>query len=161
MYARDPYTFANASHVPTDVLRLITTILKSWDQATTDYKYTTVFHPHGILHVAPEPAVGEAAMKRLHDDMVHPINGPIVALQHYLDRVFMLAGPPEGEKTEFVSTGKLTSVLKSGEEVTSDYATWIVASPDASGELKVELLRVFSDTSELMKKIGAMMAAKS
>ncbi|KIX94667.1 uncharacterized protein Z520_09713 [Fonsecaea multimorphosa CBS 102226] len=161
MYGRDPYTFVNGSHIPSVVLGVITTILKSWDQASTDYEYITAFHqPHGTLHVAPEPAIGEAAMRKLHDDIIHPINGPVVALQHYLDRVFMMPGSPEG-KTETVFTGKLTSVLKSGEEVTTDFATWIVASPNSAGELKVELLRVFSDTSELMKKIGDMMAVKS
>ncbi|OQV01492.1 hypothetical protein CLAIMM_06843 isoform 2 [Cladophialophora immunda] len=160
MYGRDPYEFVDSSYMPLPILRLIRTILQSWDQAETDYKYVGAFHSHGILHVAPEPSVGEAAMRRLHDDMIHPANGPIVGLQHYLDRIFMLPTAPEG-KMETVFTGKLTSTLKSGEEVTTDFATWIVACPDNAGEPKVELLRVFSDTSELMKKIGEMMAAKT
>ncbi|KIW86874.1 uncharacterized protein Z519_12495 [Cladophialophora bantiana CBS 173.52] len=159
MYNRDPYTFANASSIPDPVLNVILTILKSWDQPSTDYKYVTAFHPDGTLHVAPEPSTGEVALRKLHDDMIHPTNGPVVDLQHYLDRVFMMPSPPEG-KTETVFTGKLTSILKTGEEVTTDFATWITASEDNAGELKVELLRVFSDTSVLMKKIGEMMEAK-
>ncbi|KIW80879.1 hypothetical protein Z517_03902 [Fonsecaea pedrosoi CBS 271.37] len=160
MYGRDPYTFINASHVPDAVLGVITKILISWDQASTDYEYVNAFHPDGILHVTPEPAVGEAAMRKLHDDMIHSNNGPIVSLQHYLDRVFPMPGAPDG-KTEVVFTGKLTSVLKSGKEVTTDFATWIVARSDNTGVLKVELLRVFSDTSELLMNIGEMMAAQS
>ncbi|EXJ53538.1 uncharacterized protein A1O5_13209 [Cladophialophora psammophila CBS 110553] len=160
MYNRDPYTFANASSIPDPVLNVILTILKSWDQPSTDYKYATAFHSDGTLHVAPEPSTGEAALRKLHDDMINRTNGPIVDLQHYLDRVFMMPSPPEG-KTETVFTGKLTSILKTGEEVTTDFATWITASEDNAGELKVELLRVFSDTSVLMKKIGEMKGAKT
>ncbi|EXJ57968.1 hypothetical protein A1O7_05391 [Cladophialophora yegresii CBS 114405] len=158
LYNRDPYTFFNASSVPAGILNVILSILTSWDQASTDYAYAEQFHPNGVLHVVPEPSVGKDAMRRLHDSMINPSAGPIVDLQHYLDRVFLMPSPPDG-KTEVVFTGKLTSVLKTGDEVTTDFATWLVMSPsqDGAGALKVELLRVLSDTGELMAKIGAMM----
>jgi hypothetical protein len=158
LYNRDPYAFVNASSVPPQILNVIHSILTSWDQASTDYAYTKQFHSDGALHVTPEPSVGEDAMRQLHDSMINPSAGPIVDLQHYLDRFFLMASPPEG-KTEAVFTGKLTSVLKTGDEVTTDFATWLVMSPSQEGseDLKVELLRVLSDTGELMAKIGAMM----
>ncbi|ETI27370.1 hypothetical protein G647_09560 [Cladophialophora carrionii CBS 160.54] len=158
LYNRDPYTFFNASSVSPQILNVILSILTSWDQASTDYAYAEQFHPNGVLHVTPEPSVGKEAMRRLHDSMINPSDGPVVDLQHYLDRIFLMPSPPEG-KTEVVFTGKLTSVLKTGDEVTTDFATWLVLSTshDAAGELKVELLRVLSDTGELMAKIGAMM----
>jgi hypothetical protein len=164
LYNREPYTFVNSSSLPPHILSTILRILKSWDQASTDYTYTTQFHSDGALHVSPEPSVGHEAMRQLHDSMIHPVSGPIVNLQHYLDRAFLMPSPTGG-KSEVVFTGKLTSVLKGGEEVTTDFATWIVMSPGADGaggegeqESKVELLRVFSDTSALTAKIGGLFA---
>ncbi|KAJ9609376.1 hypothetical protein H2200_005703 [Cladophialophora chaetospira] len=160
LYNRDPYTFINASSIPPQILTVIHGVLKSWDQVSTDYTYTEQFHPNGALQASPEPAVGHDAMRQLHDAMVSPTAGPIVDLQHYLDRFFLMPSPPEG-KTEAVFTGKLTSVLKNGQEATTEFATWLVLSPaqQDSEVLKIELLRVLSDTSELMVKMGSMYAA--
>lgn len=158
MFNRDPYIFANHDAIPKPVLAVILGILQSWDQADqskTDYAYISHFHPTGILHVAPDPTTGVAGLRKLHDDMIHPDHGPVVSLQHYLDRVFLMPNPPAG-KTEAVFTGKLTNVLKTGQEVTTDFATWIVLSSDEQGTLKTELLRVFSDTSVLMSAMGKM-----
>ena len=98
-------------------------------------------------------------MRQLHDSVINPTNGPIIDLQHYLDRVFLMPASPSG-KSEAVVTGKLTNVLKNGEQVTVDFATWVVMSHEHGGseDMKVELLRVFSDSSVLMARIGEMMA---
>lgn len=158
-FNRDPYTFLNVSSVPPHILTVIHGILKSWDMAVTDYSYVKQFHPTGSLHVLQEPSIGYEAMRQLHVMMIDPERGPVINLQHYLDRFFLMPNQPEG-KTEIIFTGLLTSVLKTGEEVTTDFATYIIMSPSAEhgGDLKVELLRVFSDTSVLMAKIGEIMA---
>ncbi|EXJ93721.1 hypothetical protein A1O1_02114 [Capronia coronata CBS 617.96] len=224
MYGRLPYMFANESSVPSPILVAIRGILRSWDMATTDHRYLDHFHPDGVLHVGAEPTKGAAAMKKLHDDMVDPQKGPVVHLQHFCDRVFLMptqrlleneydgidssgkdkgglatgkeseriAVPTRGlmngnDKIEAVYTGKLISVLKTKESITTDFATWIVLSPvvgvskevpsacevkgDAAvnkenekdidnhskpsyGELRVEYLRVFSDTAALVTAIS-------
>ncbi|KIX02200.1 uncharacterized protein Z518_08139 [Rhinocladiella mackenziei CBS 650.93] len=160
MYDRDPYTFANNDLIPKPILDVITGILKSWDMAETDYRYIDMFQPDGILHVAPEPSSGREAMKSLHDNLIHPQNGPLVDLQHYLDRVFLMPGNTGG-KTEVVFTGKLDNFLANGEKVTTDFATWVILSEsqEVKGALRADLVRVFSDCSALFGAIEKMMSA--
>ncbi|KAL2417889.1 hypothetical protein ABEF95_005277 [Exophiala dermatitidis] len=168
----------------------------------SDHTYLNHFHPDGILHViTAEPTKGASAIKKLHDDMLNPRTGPVVKLQHFCDRVFLTPGrvdssvgsadgsgsvPEDIEKqeqqqgsdhykTEAVFTGKLTSTLITGQEITTDFATWIVLSPTSSGapvslektgddveerrvepELRVEYLKVFSDTCALTAAIAGM-----
>ncbi|KAL2417867.1 hypothetical protein ABEF95_003838 [Exophiala dermatitidis] len=212
MSNRDPYTFQNQSTIPEPMITAIHGILKSWDIASTDHTYLNHFHSDGILHViTAEPTKGAAAIKKLHDTMLNPRTGPVVKLQHFCDKVFLMPGrvdssPPasasasasasvpediqqgadhhrqtdKSHKTEAIFTGKLTSTLITGEEITTDFATWIVLSPatslddtnaektggeggskrDADAEpelsLRVEYLRVFSDTCALTAAIAAM-----
>ncbi|KEF57028.1 uncharacterized protein A1O9_07218 [Exophiala aquamarina CBS 119918] len=157
MYGRDFYTFANQDAVPTAIINIIHTILKSWDQAKTDYKYISAFAPDGVLHVAPLPTQGEEALKKIHDDMINPTNGPVINLQHYLDRVYIMPGSMDG-KTEAVFNGKLTSHLLNGKSVTTDFATRLILV-DVNGELKAELVRIYSDTSALMSEMVRMATA--
>ncbi|EHY54425.1 hypothetical protein HRR83_007992 [Exophiala dermatitidis] len=218
MSNRDPYTFLNQSSIPKPIITAIHGILKAWDMPTSnptnpttdDHSYLNHFHPDGILHViTAEPTKGAAAIKKLHDTMLNPRTGPVVKLQHFCDKVFLMPGrvdslPPasasasasvpkdiqqgadhhsqtdKSHKTEAIFTGKLTSTLITGEEITTDFATWIVLAPatslddtnaektggeggskrDADAEpelsLRVEYLRVFSDTCALTAAIAAM-----
>ena len=156
MYGRDPYTFANHDAVPAPIIRVIHTILKSWDQPVTDYKYIAAFTPTGVLHVATEPTQGEEELKEIHDVLINPQRGPIINLQHYLDRVYIMPGNVEG-KTEAVFTGLLTNHLLNGQSVTTDFATRMVLV-EVDGELKAELLRIYSDTSALTTELAAMLA---
>lgn len=156
MYGRDFYTFANHDAVPGPIIHVIHTILKSWDQPVTDYNYTTAFTPTGILHVAPQPSQGQEQLRKLHDDMINPEKGPIVNLQHYLDRVYIMPGGTDG-KTEAIFTGKLTNHLLNGKSVTTDFATRMVLV-EVDGELKAEFLRIYSDTSALFAEITSMLS---
>ena len=156
MYGRDPYIFANHDSIPEPIMDVILGILKSWDMPTTDYKYISWFHPGGILHVAPEPTQGEEALKQLHDSFIDPQKGPLVDLQHFLDKVYLLPASEDG-KTEAVFTGKLDNHLRNGETVTTDFATRLIMS-EKDGVLKTDHLRVYSDTSALYAAIGKMMA---
>lgn len=155
MYDRDPYTFANHDAVPAPIIHVIHTILKSWDQPVTDYKYITAFTPNGVLHVAPEPTQGEEELKKIHDVLINPQRGPIVNLQHYLDRVYIMPGNVEG-KTEAVFTGMLTNHLLNGKSVTTDFATRLILV-EVDGELKAELVRIYSDTSALATELASML----
>lgn len=155
MYGRDFYTFANQDAVPAPIINIIHTILKSWDQPVTDYKYISAFAPDGVLHVAPQPTQGEEGLRKIHDDMVNPTKGPVIDLQHYLDRVYIMPGNVDG-KTEAIFNGRLTSYLLNGKSVTTEFATRLVLV-EIDGELKAELVRIYSDTSALMSEITSIL----
>jgi hypothetical protein len=159
MYGRDFYTFANHDAIPAPIVHVIHTILKSWDQPVTDYNSISAFTPTGILHVAPDPSQGEEQLRKLHDDMIHPERGPVVNLQHYLDRVYIMPGGVDG-KTEAIFTGLLTNHLLNGKSVTTDFATRMILV-QVDGELKAEFLRIYSDTSALMAEITSMLSAQT
>jgi hypothetical protein len=158
MSNRDPYTFVNGDKIPKPVLQVITTILKSWDMPQTDYRYVSMFKRDGALHVLAEPTKGEEGLRRLHDNMINAEKGPVVDLQHKLDRIFTMPGETE-DKTEVMFTGTVTYVLVDGKRITTEFATWMVlsASEEVGGALRTEYLRVFSDTSELTTAIGTIM----
>jgi hypothetical protein len=162
MFNRDPYTFMNHDSIPKPILHVITTVLKSWDMPRTDYKYVSMFKPDAVLHVLAEPTRGKEALTKLHDDMINTEEGPVVDLQHYLDRVFVLGGENH-EKTEIVFNGTLTNILKDGRRITTDYSSWVVMSKseENEGELRAEHWRVYSDTSELTEAIGKMLAQRA
>ena len=157
MFNRDPYTFMNHESVPKQILYVITTLLKSWDMPRPDYEYVSMFKPNGVLHVLEEPTKGREAIKKLHDDMINADRGPVVDLQHYLDRIFVLAGENH-ETVEVVFTGKLKNVLKDGVSINTEFATWMVMSKseENGGELQVDHLKVYSDTSALMCAIAKL-----
>jgi hypothetical protein len=151
-----------ATTVPKQILHVITTLLKSWDMPRTDYEYVSMFKPNGVLNVLEKPTKGREAIKKLHDDMINADNGPVMDLQHYLDRIFVLGGENH-ETVEIVFTGKLTNVLKGGVSINTDFASWVVISKseENGGELQVDHLRVYSDTSALtcaMAKISGQRA---
>ena len=107
----------------------------------------------GVLHVLAEPAKGQEALNQLHNSMIDPVKGPVVDLQHFLDRIFVMPGGTD-TKAEVCFTGTLTNVLVNGQRITTDFATWVTMSKSESEDaLRAEYLRVFSDTSVLMRGI--------
>ena len=156
---RDPYTFANQDSAPKAAVDVALKILKSWDIVDTDFDYVNAFTPDGILHVAPKPSQGRQALMQLHSDMINGTSGPVIDLQHYVDRFFFNEKRGTNDKPEFIFTGKLTNVLKNGQRITTDFASFAILTKAEDGsddEFKVEYFRVFSDTSELMAAIEKM-----
>ena len=156
LFNRDPYTFANHDSVPKAAVDVALKVLKSWDVVDTDFDYVNAFTSDGILHVAPNPTQGHQALKQLHYDMINATSGPVVDLQHYVDRFFFNENGTN--KPEFIFTGKLTNVLKNGQRITIDFATFAILTKaeDGSDAFQAEYMRVFSDNSALMAAIEKM-----
>ena len=156
LFNRDPYEFANHDSLPKPFVDVALKVLKSWDMVDTNFDYVNAFTSNGILHVAPEPSQGEKALKKLHCDMINATSGPVVDLQHYVDRLFV--NDSNKDKPEMIFTGKLTHVLKNGEQITTDSATFVILTKaeDGSDRLQAEYWRVFSDASKLVAAIEAM-----
>ena len=156
--SRDPYTFENQENAPQAIVQQIQTMLKSWDQARTDYGYLEIFKPDAVLHVLSEPSVGHEAMKQLHDSMINAEKGPVLNIQHYFDRIYVLPKDDTTAKMEVIYTGTLSNHLLGGQCIVTDYATKVVLSKSQgdNGPFLIEYLRVFSDTSELMAAIRAI-----
>ena len=156
LFNRDPYEFADHESIPRPAVDLVLKVLKSWDMVDTDFDYVNAFTSNGILHVAPEPSQGHEALKQLHHAMINRNSGPVVDLQHYLDRFFWKEN--KSGKPEFVFTGKLTNVLKNGQRITTDFASFAILTKaeDGTNTFQAEYWRVFSDTSKLMDAIGKM-----
>jgi hypothetical protein len=58
-------------------------------------------------------------------------------------------------KTEAIFNGRLTSHLLNGKSVTTEFATRLILV-EIDGELKAELVRIYSDTSALVTEITSM-----
>jgi hypothetical protein len=159
LYNRDPYDFHSSASVPKTILDVALSILKSWDMVDTDYAYVDWFHEDGALIVGQEPLIGHEAIHAAHNALVHAERGPLINLQHYVDKIWVRPEPSEGE-IEVAYNGKLINVLKTGEEVTTEFFTLLQLSPvaDEGDKLKADRLKVYSDTSILMAKIGEMYA---
>ncbi|KAK5311246.1 hypothetical protein LTR93_011782 [Exophiala xenobiotica] len=155
MYGRDPYVFLNNNDAPLEIQEIIIGVLRSWDMVHTDYEYVDLFHTDGVLHVLDRPTKGHAAIRDLHDVMINPKAGPVVDIQHYVDRIFLMPYGVSG-KMEAIFTGALTNILSSGESITHEYADLVIMSPNDRGALKAEHWRVYTNTVELMAAIGKL-----
>lgn len=155
---REPYTFENQDSVPQSLVQQIQTLLKSWDQNRSDFGYLKVFKPDGTLHVLSEPSVGHEAIRELHDSMVNAEIGPVVKIQHHCEQIYTLPNQ-DTTTTEVIFTGTLSNYLLGGQCITTDYATKVVFSKGQGdhGPPLIEHLRVFSDTTEVMTAIRAIL----
>ncbi|KAL5338594.1 hypothetical protein BJX70DRAFT_366256 [Aspergillus crustosus] len=160
----DPYRFKNHTLIPPSILTVVTTILRSWDNPLTDYAYVTMFHPHGTLDVHTTPATGHDEIHALHAQMIDPVNGPVVRVQHHFEDLFLRPGELEGGPVEAVFNGVLVTVLKNGVEVETGFASLVKMSPskedgDGDGELRADYLRAYIDRSRVVEEIGKMLSS--
>ncbi|KAL4887654.1 hypothetical protein BJY04DRAFT_176365 [Aspergillus karnatakaensis] len=161
MAERDPYVFKNHSSTPPEILRVITTVLSSWDGEETDYEYVKMFNPDGgVLDVHTTPAKGHDEIHALRAQMINPVDGPVVKVQHHVDTLFIAPGHPEGGKVEVVFNGTLVTYLKNGEEISTDYTSLVRMSPGEGGQLRADYWRAFLDRSNVAEAIGKMFTSQ-
>ena len=92
--------------------------------------------------------------------MVHRTNGPVVDLQHTLERCFVLAGGAGQEgKEEVMVNGSIWYRLKNGRRVDCTFSSWMVFSEQEGGML-ADYYEVYLDAHELMTAIGEMNTAE-
>ncbi|KAL4872532.1 hypothetical protein BDV12DRAFT_161750 [Aspergillus spectabilis] len=156
MAERDLYVFENQSSIPPGILHVITTVLSSWDNPDTNYNYVEMFNPDGTLDVHDRPAKGRDEIHQLHAIMINPTNGPVVRVQHHVDKLYMRPTKLEGGRAEVIFTGFMVTYLKNGQEVLTDYASSVTMSPSEGGELRADYWKAFIDRSKVAEAIEEM-----
>jgi len=156
MGARDNYTFANHASIPSPIDTLLPAFFRSWDEPHSKNEYLDMFAPEGELVLGPAPAKGRDAIQKLREAMVHPINGPIIDLQHTLGKCFVLAGGAGDGRQEIIVNGSIWYKLKNGRKVYADFASWIVFVDQGDGHLQAEFYEVYVDLLELTTAIKEM-----
>ncbi|EXJ89259.1 hypothetical protein A1O3_02325 [Capronia epimyces CBS 606.96] len=154
MTSRDNYTAANHSAIPDNLGPRLSAFFRSWDDAhTQDHAYLNLFAPDAKLVFGPTPSVGRDAIRAFRGAMVHPTNGPVVSLQHTLEKVFVVAGGAGNGRQEIVLTGSIWYKLKNGRRVDADFASSMVFADNGQGELQAKFYEVYVDSLELITAI--------
>ncbi|KIY00444.1 uncharacterized protein Z520_04129 [Fonsecaea multimorphosa CBS 102226] len=159
MGSRDNYTFANQASIPAPLDKQLPAFFRSWDDPHSNNDYLNLFAPEGQL-VFGSTTTGREAIRAFRDAMIHPSNGPVVDLEHTLDKCFVLAGGnPEGGtgKQEVIVNGSLWYKLRNGRRIDVDFASLIkFTDPGKGGDLEAEFYEVYLDAHELMTAIKEM-----
>lgn len=157
MGSRDNYTFVNHSSIPANLGPRLSAFFRSWDDAHSQKnEYLNLFAPDGKLVFGPTPAKGRDAIRALRDAFIHPTNGPVVDLQHTLEKCFVLAGGAEIGRQELVVNGTIWYELKNGRRVDADFASRMVFVDNGQGVLQAQFYEVYIDSLELTTAIKQM-----
>ena len=116
------------------------------------------FSPTGTLQFG-QSLKGRDAIKGFRESMVHATNGPVVDLQHTLDKCFVLTGDAGQGKEEVTVNGSIWYRLKNGRKVDCDFSSWMKFS-EQEGLMLADYYEVYLDAHELMTAIGEMNAAE-
>lgn len=160
MAPRDNYTFANQSAIPSPLDEQLPAFFKSWDDPhTTTHDYLKLFHPTQGQLVFGVTTTGRDAIRSFRGAMVDPAKGPVVNLEHTLEKCFVVAGGAGEGRQEVIVNGSLWYELKNGRKVDCDFASLIrfaKAEGDGEGGLLAEFYEVYLDATELMGAIKEM-----
>ena len=160
MTSRDNYTFANQDSIPSPLDKQLPAFFRSWDDPNSNHEYLNLFAPEGQL-VYGTTTTGREAIRAFRDTMIHPINGPIVDLEHTLKKFYVLAGGSEKGKQEVLVKGSLWYKLRNGRKIDFDFASAIRFADAGDGkELQAEFYEVFVDSHELKTAIKEMNEAE-
>lgn len=157
---RDNYVFTNQNAIPKPLDKLLPAFFRSWDDAESkDQSYLNVFAPEAEL-VFGKTLKGREEISAFRGGMVHHQNGPVVDLEHTLDKCFVLAGgSPEGQ-FEVIVNGKIWYRLKNGRRVDADFSSWIQFADRGQGGPQAEFYEVYLDSYELTTAIQEMISKK-
>lgn len=157
MGSRDNYTFANQASVPSPLDTMLPAFFRSWDDVYSKHEYLNLFAPDGELVFGPSPTKGRDNIRAFRGAMIHPIDGPVVGLQHTLGKCFELAGGAGTGRRETIVNGSVWYKLRNGRKIDCDFASWMVfVEQEGSGELQAEFYEVYLDSLELMTAIKEM-----
>ena len=158
--AKDNYTFANHSAVPQHIMAPFVQLFKSWDMPESDDKYLDSWFPDGALSFGAV-SKGRDQIKIARESMVHATKGPIVDLQHDLQRFFILAGGDlESDEAEIIMTGEIWYLLKNGKKVDRAWASRAQMAKDREGigKMRIKNYEVYLDSLPLVNAINEMNA---
>lgn len=160
MSSRNNYTFANQSSIPSPLDKQLPVFFRSWDDPHSNHDYLNLFAPEGQL-VYGSTITGREAIRAFRDAMIHPTNGPIVDLEHTLEKYFVLAGGAEKGKQEVIVKGSLWYKLRNGRKIDLVFASAIrFADPGDGKDLQAEFYEVFVDSHEVTTAIQEMNQAE-
>ncbi|KAH0843586.1 hypothetical protein AYO21_11263 [Fonsecaea monophora] len=150
------YTFSNQSSIPSPLDKQLPAFFRSWDDPHSDNSYLSLFAPEGQL-LFGSAVTGHEAIRSFRNAMIHPTNGPVVDLEHTLDKCFVLAGGAGPGKQEVIVNGSLWYKLRNGRKIAVDFASMIkFADPGDGADLQAELYEVYLDAHELKTAIAEM-----
>ena len=156
---KDNYTFTNASAVPARLLDPAVRLFKSWDMPDSDDAYLTSFFPDASL-LFGTLSKGHSAIKAAREALIHPTNGPVVDLQHDLEKYFVLAGADTADDkgdAEIIMSGSIWYLLRNGVKVPAHWASRAEMAVDPSdGETRIRFYEVYLDSLPLVTAIGRM-----
>ncbi|KAL6241606.1 hypothetical protein RBB50_011387 [Rhinocladiella similis] len=160
MAQRDNYTFENQDSIPAPLNKMLPDFFRSWDNTTSeDDTYLKTFAPHGELVFGPSPVKGREGVRALRSTMLHPENGPVVALEHTLHKCFVTAGGSVGKKLEVIVNGSIWYRLKNGRRIDADFASWGIFVDQGEGDYQAEFYEVYLDSYELTSAIKEMLGS--
>ena len=161
--AKDNYTFANHSAVPSHIMQPFVQLFKSWDMPESDDKYLDSWFPDGEL-VFGAVSKGRPQVKAARESMVHATKGPIVDLQHDLQKFFVLAGGDlDSAEVEIIMTGEIWYLLKNGKKIDRAWASRAQIAKDHQGDGKIRIkhYEVYLDSLPLVNAINEMNAQET
>jgi hypothetical protein len=152
------YTFSNQDAVPPGIIKPLIQLFTSWDDPNGDHSYLNGFHPDAVLYFGAATATGRDEIKKLRASQIDAEKGPIVDLEHTLEKVFVLAGSDTTSKggQEVLMSGTIWYQIANGKRIDEHWASWAELAPDASGEYKVKTYRVYLDSLALTTAIVDM-----
>jgi len=114
----DPYVFTNQESISPRLLKPALTLYRSWDMAESDGKWEDAFTEECTLIMGPTPSKGRKAIKAFRDASINATKGPIIDLEHQVDKYYVMSGSPEDDsgEVEIIMCGTIWYLLKSGKK---------------------------------------------
>ena len=155
------YTFSNQTAVQPGIIKPLLQLFTSWDDPNSDHSYLNAFHPNATLYFGSATATGREDIKKLRASQIDSQKGPIIDLEHTLDKVFVLAGSDASSKggEEVLMNGTIWYKIANGKRIDEHWASWAELVPDDSGEYKIKTYRVYLDSLALTTAIVEMMTS--
>lgn len=151
---RDPYVFKNQEWLPEIPLRLLTNVLKGWDDSTSD-KYLEFFTKDAVLKFGGEHK-GRDAIKAVRDSMIHPEKGPVLKSSHFFETGLITGGGMGIDgKWEMIGIADVKYDLVDKTEAWTRAASWCRVVKGDEG-WQIETYEVFMDGTPLFEKLGQL-----
>lgn len=153
---RDPYIFKNQEWLPEIPTRILTEVLKGWDDSSDDKEtYLDYFTQDAVLVFGGEHK-GKDKIKAARDGMIHKDKGPILKSQHFFETAFVTGGGMGIDgKWEIIGVADVRYDLVDQSEVWTRAASWCRVVKQDGGWL-IEKYEVFMDGSKLFEGLGKL-----
>jgi len=159
MGSRDIYVFENQSSIPPPIPDLFADFFRSWEDPNSNPDdYLSFFAPDAHLIFSPSiSAKGRDGIRAFRDNMINPERGPVVALQHTVDKCWLPAGATaKSGKVEVIITGNIWYKLKNGRKIGGNFASMVVFEDNEKGRPEATLYEVYLDTLEFTNALSEL-----